>query len=943
MRYFTFLIFESRISKNYFLNFITLILSAVSLAQLNKLIKIKSICLIFFLATFSINAQQLAFPSATGAGAYVTGGRGKPVYIVTNLNDAGTGSLRQAVIDVNTANGGIITFAVSGTINLDTNITLTADNVTIAGQTAPQGGIAITWDKLIFSNADNLIVRYIKFRPGYNGGENIKDGTQFLNCDNVILDHCSISWGRDEVASATQSTTNVTWQRNLIAEGKTGTLFGDSGNPALNDNLSFHNNLYYNITHRFPNVHTNNRADVINNVVFNYLYRLSVVIGTVKLNHVGNYYNKGLSSHSDASKMLLITQSNQEIYTEQNIDRERVAVNDDNWLLWGFRDVTDPYDDDGIWIDPLLYRTNTQHSLLGNPITVQTAAAAFTDVTNDVGANAYLDENGVKQTDVDSIDTIYLTNVINDTPVAYQSSSSSQNYDTFQHYIDYQAAISSTPINTGYLDTNSDGIPDAWKTAKGFGINDNLTTYVWASGYVGIEEFLNEVDGNQVNAGQDKAICDDGSTTSTTLTASGAVAYLWDTGEITASITVTPNTTTTYTVTGTHDDGSTTTDIVTVFVNPIPNVDAGADVTINVGESTTLTATGADTYIWSTGETTASITVNPTIDTTYYSVTGTTNSCESTDSVTVFSVASSVVANAGEDTAICEGETTTLTASGGTNYLWNTGETTASITVNPVATSNYTVIVSNSISSDTDDVTVFVNPSPDVQVSDDATILRGTFITLSATGANNYEWSNGATEPNIAVGPNNTTTYEVTGFINDCSDIEQVTVEVLEPVTANAGEDFTVCGGDEVTLTASGGDSYVWNTGENTQSITVNPLENTTYTVIVSNALDSDADEVTVFVEECSEGIDNKDDFQFMIFPNPTKNGILNIRLFGLKNLSSLYIHDIIGKLVLSENLDDNNGQVIQKQINISSFSKGMYFITLLELNRTTTKKIIFN
>ena len=107
------------------------------------------------------------------------------------------------------------------------------------------------------------------------------------------------------------------------------------------------------------------------------------------------------------------------------------------------------------------------------------------------------------------------------------------------------------------------------------------------------------------------------------------------------------------------------------------------------------------------------------------------------------------------------------------------------------------------ISGNTDDVTVFVNPLPDVQVSDDATILQGSYITLSANGANTYEWSNGATEPNIAVGPNNTTTYQVTGYINDCSDVNQVTVEVLEEVTADAGEDFTVCGGDEVTLTAN--------------------------------------------------------------------------------------------------------------------------------------------
>ena len=102
------------------------------------------------------------------------------------------------------------------------------------------------------------------------------------------------------------------------------------------------------------------------------------------------------------------------------------------------------------------------------------------------------------------------------------------------------------------------------------------------------------------------------------------------------------------------------------------------------------------------------------------------NGCEDFAEVTV-TVNTEANAYAGEDVAICQGESTTLTATGGTDYLWSTGETTQSITVNPTATSNYTVIVSNDFSSDTDDVTVVVNPMPNVEVTGDVSILQGEF------------------------------------------------------------------------------------------------------------------------------------------------------------------------------------------------------------------------
>ncbi|NNK88853.1 MAG: hypothetical protein HKO90_11260, partial [Flavobacteriaceae bacterium] len=360
-----------------------------------------------------------------------------------------------------------------------------------------------------------------------------------------------------------------------------------------------------------------------------------------------------------------------------------------------------------------------------------------------------------------------------------------------------------------------------------------------------------EVAGNQsdsVNAGEDVSICE-GETTS--LTATGAQSYVWrdDTGAVignSASVTVTPDQTTTYTVTGTDSSGAETTDTVTVFLNPLPTAGAGDDVTICQGETTTLTATGGDTYLWNTGQTTASINVSPN-STTTYTVTVTQNDCEDSASVTV-TVLDGVNPNAGPDIAICEGESATLTASGGTDYEWNTGQTTATITVSPTVTTTYTVTVSDNGCSAADEVTVTVNPLPEADAGPNVTINYGDSITLSASGGSSFIWNTGESTQNITVSPTSDTTYSVTVTENGCQDIDYVTVFVNIDVNANAGPDVTICQGESTVLTASGGETYEWSTGETTQSITVNPNVSTTYSVIATTGNVSDTDEVIVFV-----------------------------------------------------------------------------------------------
>ena len=443
------------------------------------------------------------------------------------------------------------------------------------------------------------------------------------------------------------------------------------------------------------------------------------------------------------------------------------------------------------------------------------------------------------------------------------------------------------------------------------------------------------------NAGADVSTCQG---TSVTLSASGGSSYLWSTGATTQTINVNPNSTTTYSVQVTQN-GCSSSDTVTVTVNPSPTINAGSDVTINLGESTTLTATGGNTYLWSTGSTSSSITVSPTVTTTY-TVTGYLNGCQNTDSVTVF--VNSANANAGQDQTICNGYSATLTATGGDTYLWSTGATTQSITVNPTSTSTYTVTAYVGNSQDTDSVIVTVNPNPNIVIANgsEVSILEGEYVTLSVSGANTYLWNNGATQPNIAVSPNTTTTYSVTGYINNCSDTKQVTVNVFESVSANAGEDVTVCLDDNtVTLTAaasSGGDQFLWSTGETTSSIIVSPEVDTEYTVTVYNELDYDTDEVMVFVNDCidTEVPDDSESLEFLVYPNPTF-GDLNIKISGLLNVSSIHLYDLSGKALYSETISDGEEHTYIKTLNLSNFAAGIYLLKLVDNRNVITKKIV--
>jgi gliding motility-associated-like protein len=233
--------------------------------------------------------------------------------------------------------------------------------------------------------------------------------------------------------------------------------------------------------------------------------------------------------------------------------------------------------------------------------------------------------------------------------------------------------------------------------------------------------------------------------------------------------------------------------------------------------------------VWSTTATTTSIIISPTT-TTNYSVTST-GVCGGTATVTV-NVNPGITALITGNITICGGSSTTLTASGGSNYSWNNGLTTSYISITPTATTTYSVIVSGGNCSDTASVTVNVSASPTVAITGNTTICGGNSTTLIASGGGNYLWTTGATSASVIVSPTSTTNYFVTASNGNCSSTASVTVTISNGITAAISGNTNLCKGEVATLTASGGGTYLWSSGQTTAVI--NPSTAGSYSVLVT-------------------------------------------------------------------------------------------------------------
>jgi hypothetical protein len=282
--------------------------------------------------------QPLAFPGAEGFGRYTSGGRGGKVYIVTNLNDSGPGSLRDAV---GRQEPRTIVFAISGTIVLESPLVVNNGDVTIAGQSAPGEGICLR-NYPVTIQADNVIVRYLRFRLGDEKGQEADavGGTKGKN--NIIIDHCSMSWATDECASFYRNK-NFTMQWCIVSESLNHSVHqkGDHGFGGIwgGEKATFHHNLIANHTSRMPRFSgsstTPNSPDELvdfrNNVIYNWRNNNTYGGEKGRYNVVNNYYKPGPATSPKKVWMVDPSAPYGQFYIQGNCLEGNTQVSKDNW------------------------------------------------------------------------------------------------------------------------------------------------------------------------------------------------------------------------------------------------------------------------------------------------------------------------------------------------------------------------------------------------------------------------------------------------------------------------------------------------------------------------------------------------------------------------------------------------------------------------------------
>jgi hypothetical protein len=430
-----------------------------------------------------------AFPSAFGGGAYTKGGRGGRVIHVTNLNASGTGSLKEAL---QATGPRTVVFDVSGNINLGgSDIRVTSGNLTIAGQTAPRGGITFTKGTIYFSNGDNdnIIIRYLRGRPAEATSGEVTQGDAFVfwgGNNDVILDHVSISFGGDQAITfnpgSRKTQRRQTLQRSIIADSYTGIIMGGVNDDyEAVDGISFLNNLVVDISHRTPNMSGNGYFESINNIIYNWQWRaMNLNGGNSKLNHIGNYYKRGRFTEqvSIAENANKIQYSSPVIYTSGNYYSGLLtgSAGENNQQIWT--------NFNGSGAMGSQYFTSNRYPLLGAAVPLKSAQETYNNVLANVGANKYFDDNGEPQFYLDTYDNTKINNVKNDI---------STEPKIYSNWVIPNLAVSTRPAN---YDIDKDGMADAWEVLNGLNPNDpndgNLDRN--NDGYTNLEDFLNQVD-----------------------------------------------------------------------------------------------------------------------------------------------------------------------------------------------------------------------------------------------------------------------------------------------------------------------------------------------------------------------------------------------------------------------------------------------------------------
>lgn len=335
---------------------------------------------------------------------------------------------------------------------------------------------------------------------------------------------------------------------------------------------------------------------------------------------------------------------------------------------------------------------------------------------------------------------------------------------------------------------------------------------------------------NVTITGNQKDIC---TNDPVTLSASGASTYLWNTGDTQNSITIIPNGTTTFNVTGRDINGCESTDTFLVTVHPLPIISIDGPDAVCADSITTLTANGGLTYLWNTNENTQSITPKVTNTRTYVVIGYDEYNCKSTASKTIRKKEYPVITHTAP-TSVCFGTMANISVIGASQYIWQDGSTGNTYSDSPEENTTYTVIGITENCSTTVDIPVNVLALPDVNISGTNEICINKQVTLVAHGAKSYAWSTGLQSDKLTMTPMSTATYIVTGTDeNNCKDTASYTVKVNPLPNISIKGDNYACYESLITLTAVGNEGCTYNWSNNTTGETLSEIikESTTYIV----------------------------------------------------------------------------------------------------------------
>jgi pectate lyase len=396
-----------------------------------------------------------AFPGAEGFGALATGGRGGEIYHVRNLEDAGPGSLRDAL----GAPHRLVVFDVGGIIRLKSNLASSSD-LTILGQTAPGEGVTVYGRSISFSGCSNVIVRYVRFREGINGDRG-KCSVNIAGGSDLILDHVSIEWGRWDCLGVTRGSHDLTVQNCLIGQGLDPQRFG-----ALVDsvqNITISHNLWINNQSRNPKA--KGAIQYINNVVYN--WGVNGLVGghsaaAHQLDVIGNCFIKGPSSNDRFAGMFT--------RTDKVFQRGNYVDLNGNGRLDGHLISDDLFA--GTGGAPTLFAKPFMHPAV--PVAMDDATTAWQKVV--AGAGCSLQRDAVDRQLIAEVRSLGTSGKI----VRNESE---------------LGGIGETRGGRGMVSSAKDGIPDAWKIKHHLDINDPNIALADSNhdGYCNLEDYANDL------------------------------------------------------------------------------------------------------------------------------------------------------------------------------------------------------------------------------------------------------------------------------------------------------------------------------------------------------------------------------------------------------------------------------------------------------------------